>query len=219
MKETLQDTEKFQFWKSQLEKNKVQIQKIDEVYTLHKNNGELLFALMETVVVPENSDPVPPVCFMKGAAVCILISMIDHTTGDIYLLLVKQRRICHGGFEYEHVAGMMDRGETPLSVAIREAEEESGLELDPENIFPLLPGASYPSPGTSDERVFLFYTELSMSKEEMLKHDQKKMGLLHEHELIYTHVIPFEEAKKLITNTSGLLAVYLYEEIVRNRKG
>ncbi len=51
------------------------------------------------------------------------------------------------------VAGLVDADETPETVAIRETREEAGLTLEGE----LVPIQRYlPSPGDSDESVFLF---------------------------------------------------------------
>jgi len=56
-------------------------------------------------------------------------------------------------WQIEVVAGLVDAGETPQTVAIRETREESGLALEGE----LVPIQRYlPSPGASDESVFLF---------------------------------------------------------------
>jgi ADP-ribose pyrophosphatase len=56
-------------------------------------------------------------------------------------------------WQIEVVAGLVDADETPETVAIRETREESGLALDGE----LVPIQCYlPSPGASDESVFLF---------------------------------------------------------------
>ena len=84
----------------------------------------------------------------------------------------------------EPVAGLIDKGESPEAVAYREAQEEAGVTL--QALWPVT--SYYPSPGGSDERVYLFVGRC----------DSQGVGGLHglaeEGEDIRVHVMAFDQA-------------------------
>ncbi len=209
--EKLEDAHKFKNWKRHLLANNLTIHGIEEIYTRRRYNGEVLFStLMLNASTPEG-DKIPPICFLKGEVVCILICLIDEKTLDKYLILVKQRRIAEGGYTYEHPAGMVDGSMTPEAISVQEVREETGIDISQEQLINLSPNKRlFPSTGTSDECMYFFAAELKMSKEQINTYENKKMGTEYEYERITTHIYPFLEAHKLINNTNGLLLNYLY---------
>jgi ADP-ribose pyrophosphatase len=90
----------------------------------------------------------------RGQAAAIVL----YDPGRDSVVLVEQFRLPAllagaSPWQIEVAAGLIDPGETPEVVAIRETHEETGLVLDGE----LIPIQRYlPSPGDSDESVFLF---------------------------------------------------------------
>ena len=88
----------------------------------------------------------------------------------------------------EIVAGMIDPGETPEQVAIREAHEEAGLQLDEVKLV----SQYLASPGTSTEEVFIYFAETDLS--EIGGH----FGLAEEDEDIHVTVVPAETAFAMI---------------------
>lgn len=91
--------------------------------------------------------------FVRPDAVCVL--PYDPHTDTV--VLVEQFRI--GALDkspepwlLETVAGLIDTDEQPEEVARREAREEADLELH--ELLPVM--TYYPSPGGSDERVYLY---------------------------------------------------------------
>lgn len=91
--------------------------------------------------------------FVRPDAVCVL--PYDPQTDTV--VLVEQFRI--GALDkspepwlLETVAGLIDTDEQPEEVARREAREEADLELH--ELLPVM--TYYPSPGGSDERVYLY---------------------------------------------------------------
>jgi len=217
MQESLQEAHKFQLWKNNLIKNGLKIHDIEEIYTRHRHNGEALFSLVLLDATTPEGDKIPPICFLKGTVISILICLIEKETKKKYALLVRQRRICSGGMVYETVAGMVDKDDDPHEVAVKETAEETGLQVDPKSVNRLGDEPYYVSTGTSDEAMYFYFAELEMSKEEIMSYHNVEQGIVSEHEHIYTHVCPLSEAKRLITNTNGLLNVYMYEEMLRER--
>lgn len=208
-----EQSHKFRLWYKNLRRNGIRIHGCEELFTKYKSDGDLLFGLFNLDATTPEGHKLLPLCFIKGEVVMVLTALIDRDTREKYLLLVRQRRICDGSYMYEHPAGMVDGADTPLQVAIREVREETGLEISPEKILPLNDVPLYPSSGTSDEAMYFFYTELELSREEIFAYDAVPTG--HDHdEFLLTAVVPYRDARKLLTNSQALLNMFLYQEAV-----
>ena len=217
MKESLENAHKFKIWKSNLQVNGLKINKIDEIYTRHRYNGEALFSLVMLDATTPEGDKIPPICFIKGEVVSIAIILIDKNTKEKYLLLVKQRRIAEGGYTLEHPAGMVDGTLTPLQIAVQEVKEETGISVSVDELINLSPNKRlFPSTGTSDEAMYFYYCEITLSKQEIDSFENKSMGTAYEFERITTHVFPFKEGHGLINNSNGLLLNYLYLSAIKD---
>lgn len=208
--EKLTESHKYKLWRGKLEASGLDIHAIEEIYSRRKSDGEILFSLLMTDATTPEGDKIPPICFLKGEVVCVLICFIEKQTRDKYLLLVKQRRICDGSHTYEHPAGMLDSESDPAAVAAREVHEETGIEVAKEDLTRLLNHPCYPSTGTSDEAMYFFFCEIELTLEEIKAYHNQKMGVESEHERITTYVAPFVEGHRLITNTNGILLDFLY---------
>jgi 8-oxo-dGTP pyrophosphatase MutT (NUDIX family) len=201
---------KYQDWLRALQDNGLTVKDVEEKYTRYRHDGQPLFSLLLLNALSPEGDPIPPVCFLKGAVVSVLVCFIDRESGERYALLVRQRRICNGGMIYETVAGMVDGNDSPHETAVRETIEETGVQVQPEQVIALNDEVLFCSTGTSDERMFFYFCEIMLSREEMEAHHAKEQGLADEHERIYTHLVPLRESLSLITNVNGLLNVHLY---------
>ncbi|CAH0996063.1 hypothetical protein EMA8858_02193 [Emticicia aquatica] len=211
MLEKLEDAHKFKLWKTNLIANGLKINKIDEHFTRRRYNGEVLFSLLMLDAETPEGDKIPPICFLKGEVVCVLICLINKESKEKFLLLVKQRRIAEGGYTYEHPAGMVDGTMTPLAIAVQEVREETGLEILESQLMDLSPGKrTFPATGTSDEAIYLYACEIEMTGDEIAAMNNKEMGTEYEFERITTHVVPFVEGHRMINNTNALLLDYMY---------
>lgn len=204
------DNYKVRLWKNRLEENGVEVRGVEELFSKYRANGDLLFALVNADAVSPEGEKLLPLCFIKGEVVCVLICLIDQNSGEKYLLLVRQRRICDGSLTYEHPAGMLDSETDPAAVAIREVWEETGVRLERSQIRSLNARVLFPSTGTSDEAMYLFFAELTWPLEKIRSFHRQKKGEVTENEYITTHVLPFVEGYRLISNTNGLLHCFLY---------
>lgn len=208
---SLESAHKVQLWLGNLRRNGVKVHHLEPLFTKFKTDGDLLFGLVNLdATVPEGHQMLP-LCFLKGEVVSVLICLIDRDTREKFLLLVRQRRICNGAMIYEQPAGMVDGSDRPLDVAVREVKEETGLEITAEVVHLLNEEPLFPSSGTSDEAMYLYYVELERSREEIFGYDNQATGSGSENEHIQTCVVPLAEAKRLVTNACGLLNIYLYE--------
>ncbi len=208
--EALEDAHKFQYWKSQMEANGLKINNIKDFYIRRRQNGEVLFAMLEVDADTPEGDKIPPALFLKGHAASMLVCLIDKDTREKFVVLVKQRRIADGSQTYEHPAGMVDASDAPDDVAAREIGEEIGLTVTANELTRLNPHVWFPSTGTSDEGMHFFFIEREMSRDEIMAFHLKNMGNQSEYERITSVVATLPEAHKLVTNVNGLLLHFLY---------
>ena len=140
------------------------------------------------------TEPMEREVFERGQAAAVL--PYDPKLNKV--ILIEQFRI--GAMQdeaspwlLEIVAGIIDKGETPEEVCVREAEEEAGLKIEQ-----LLPITRYwVSPGGCAEHFDLFCGEVDAS------HAGGIHGLDHEHEDIKVHVVDVEQAFSMVR--SGLI--------------
>ncbi|MCF0041609.1 NUDIX hydrolase [Dyadobacter fanqingshengii] len=210
MSEMLTDSHKYKLWKGKLEGNGLDIHRVDELYSRRNGNGEVLFSLLYTDATTPEGNKIPPICFLKGEVVSVLICFIDVDSREKYLLLVQQRRICDGSMTFEHPAGMLDSESDAAAVAAREVFEETGIQVQKDQLTKVNEQPFYPSTGTSDEAMYMFYCELELTAQAIHSYHNQTQGLLSDHEYINTQVVPFAEGHKLITNVNGILLNYLY---------
>lgn len=109
----------------------------------------------------------------------------------------------------EPIAGIIDDGETPLDAAIREAKEETGLDVDVDSITIIQEG--FTSPGGSSEYAY-FATGLFDSTQ----YTPQFGGVDGEQEDIRTHLINADDAFDMVANgsinsMSGALGVYWHK--------
>lgn len=123
--------------------------------------------------------------FVRHDAVCVLPydPLLDQ------VVLIEQFRVgvlgkTENPWLLELVAGLIDKDELPEEVARREAMEEAGLELGE-----LIPITRYfPSPGGSDEQVYLYVGRCDASRAGGV------FGLVEEGENIRSHVWSLADA-------------------------
>lgn len=104
----------------------------------------------------------------------------------------------------EFVAGMFGKDESPIEVAIREAEEEAGLIISKKDIKPIL--GYFSSPGGTTEYMHLFVGKVDSTNVGGI------YGLPEEGEDILVHVVSREYALELlqqgkILNSSSIIAL------------
>ena len=136
-----------------------------------------------------------------------VIGVLAHDPKSDRIALVEQFRY---GARYEAdnpwlmevIAGMVEPGESPQNVAVREAKEEAGLELE----TPRLIRQYYSSPSSTSEQVYIYYAEADLSTVGGVH------GLEEEDEDILVHTVTTNEAilmmeEGVIKNAISLVAV------------
>ena len=115
----------------------------------------------------------------------------------------------------EPIAGLVDKGETPESAGIREAQEEAHLEIKGLELV----ARSYPSPGISTE---FFHQYIGIV--ELLDSSNLIAGLSSENEDIRSHIFEYEQFFEMIERGKVnvgpliLLGLWLSKNRTRLRK-
>ena len=149
------------------------------------------------------SPPLTRELFKRGDAVGVLLyDPVNHLIG-----LVEQFRLGaideeQGPWQYEVVAGMMNREDKPQQVAVRELQEETGVAVEK-----LIPICDYlDSVGGTDEKMYMYCGLLDLAGKGGI------FGLDSEAEDIKFHVWPYDEVMQAFSQgflNSAAMAVSL----------
>lgn len=151
-----------------------------DLYSVHKEHDDgTLFGEFERVNIA------------RGEAVAMVLYNAEKNT----VILVRQFRLAKytktgDGMLWEIPAGMIEPGEKPDEVAIRETLEETGYRIS----NPRLLKKIILAPGVMNEYIYIFYAEIS---------DAQKVaaggGLPGEGEYLEVHEFPIAEVLDLLT--------------------
>ncbi len=189
---------------------------VDSVMTLkeiRKKDGKMLFALIDAKVTSPEGTRLPHIVFIRGDACVIVPLVVNISTGEQKFLMVKQRRIGSGQMSLEFPAGMLDEHSgDPIGVAIRELEEETGLQLNRDSLFPLNNKMLFSSVGGSDEGIY-YYGCIVKADNGLFSSLQKRLaGKVDENENITVELLSREEAEDQATTQQVPLGFYLFEK-------
>ncbi len=117
--------------------------------------------------------------------------IIEHNGGacvlyveDEKILFVRQYRYAYGESVYEIPAGKLEKGEDPMSAAMRELEEEAGVKAGRlELLF-----VEYPTPGYTNEKIYIYQAF----------DGQKVAAHLDEDEFLDVEYVPIDRAKQML---------------------
>ena len=140
-----------------------------------------------------------------------VIGVLAHDPKSDQIALVEQfrygaRHEADNPWLMEVIAGMVEPGEQPEAVAVREAMEEAGIELN----NPRLIRQYYSSPSSTSEQVFIYYAESN------LKDIGGVHGLDAEDEDILVHLVGADEAihmmeQGVIKNAISVIAIQWFQ--------
>lgn len=146
----------------------------------------------------------------RGKAVAVLLYDPDRDA----IVMVEQFRIGvaysgAGGWMKEIVAGTVNPTEIPEDVARREAMEEAGVAVD--ELIPIC--TFFPSPGGLSENVYVYCARVDSSAV------GKTGGLEEEHEDLLIHVVPYDEAIRMMDDNrlNNSVSIIALGWLTRNR--
>jgi len=163
----------------------------------------------------------PGICFMRSAAVALLMVLIDEN-GNKYTILTRQPRVPAGIARFLEIpAGMMDDKNDFTGNIIREVKEETGFQLQKEDVFCLTDWVyegeyegMYPSVGGCNEFIKLYVWEKQFTaeviEETKSKIDKIAYGKKKEGEFIKLKLIKLDDIYKEAPDAKALSAIALY---------
>lgn len=169
-----------------------------------------------------NGTRIPGIVVLRGSSVAMLLVLTDEETNEKYSILTCQPRVPVGKLILELPAGMTDGGAV-RSAAIKELQEECGLEVKNEELIDLTEIAYskdtglFTSPGLLDETIRLFAWKKTMKHQEIQKLEGK-IGGESAHEQIILRLVKFEDVWKLAPDAKTLSALYLYQKLTDEHK-
>ena len=207
-------------WKKSLTDNGCTINNIELLNNYSRPNGELLFALLNADIAGPDGNKIPPVIFLRGHTCIIVPLLINKETEEQRFLMVLQRRVATGSLTLEFPAGMLDREiKCPARIAVKELNEETGLCVSEESLFPLFEGPLYASPGASDEGIYYFGCRIELDNAEYCSFEGRIRGENSENEHIRVTLKTKEEAIKQIITLPARLGLSLFEEYCSQNNG
>jgi len=212
MDQDLLQEPKISSWMNKITAGGCSIRNIEPLSIYRKPGGELLFALLKTDITAPDGTTLPPIIFIRGHA-CIIVPLLkNRDTGDERFLMVRQRRIAAGALTLEFPAGMLDNNlDNPASTALKELEEETGLTITEEMLFPLHYKPFYSSAGASDECIYYFGCVVELDYADFSSFEGRTTGTHTEHEHIQVTLKTRAEAEKQVTSIQARVALYLFD--------
>lgn len=119
--------------------------------TVNKNyvyQGKILALRKDDAVLPDGAPCVREIVEHSGGA-CVLY--VENGKA----VFVRQYRYAYGESVLEIPAGKLNKGEDPALAAKRELEEETGIACESVELMQVL----YPSPGYTDEKIYVYFGE------------------------------------------------------------
>ncbi len=167
----------------------------------HIYKGNIIDIYSQTVELPDGRTSTRDIVRHPGASVIIPIS------DNKELYLVEQYRKPIDKITLEIPAGKLDKGEDPMSCAVRELKEETGLEA--KNIKHIM--SIHSTPGFSDE-VLHMYVATGL---------REGQSAADEDEFISTIKLPIEKLIRMIisgeiTDSKTIIGILLADKIIDN---
>ncbi len=157
-------------------------------------DGKVIKVCLSDVKLPNGHTALREVVRHSGGAAVLLVR-------DGCVLLERQFRFPYGKVLWEVPAGKLNKGEKPLDAAKRELEEETGFRA--EKLTPLV--NVYPSPGYTDEIIYVYYADSAANSSRHLDED----------EFINVQFVPIDKCLEMIEcgeicDAKTLAAIYKY---------
>ncbi|EHH69642.1 NUDIX domain-containing protein [Gluconobacter morbifer] len=154
----------------------------------------------------------PCYAVLRGPTVSIMpVIRVRENSEEAYVVLVNEARLPAGQMVTAMPAGMVD-DETADTAALRELQEETGIDLTHGVPYRLREEPVFLSPGGSDEQMTLYAVDIILNRKDMDRIQGRHAGLASEHESTQVMVVPLAAVPELTPNAHCLLSWHLYQQ-------
>jgi len=205
------DHPKFQCWKRRIDASGIILKNIDILATISRNQTSLFGVFLDCKLLTPEGFEIPRCVMIHGDSSVIVPVLTCQDDGEIYTLMVEQRRIVNGEYNEEFPAGSVDMmEEDPVFMACQEIQEELHLDISPEDLIPLRGEPIKINPSLNGDVAYFYYFEKTVTFEFLKEIDYKDTGCHEEFEHIRVRVHKMAEVSKLSTS-SALIGLKLLE--------
>lgn len=200
---------KFHRWKQRVESNGNIFKNIEILATISRDKVNLFLAFIDCQLETPEGQIIPRCVLIGGDSIVVVPVLRCHEDGEIYTLMVEQRRIIDGGFSKEFPAGTVDLlGDEPRITACLEVQEELHLSIKPDELISLSPVKVVTS--LMDGFVHYFYFQREVTWSFLKGFDGLSTGCHTEHEYIKVRLVKMSEVVECMTS-SAIIGVKLVE--------
>jgi ADP-sugar diphosphatase len=214
MARLVRESPKVKAWQKRVIQNGNSITKLEVLGYVSRNGKDLYSAFVDCrIMVPEGGE-IPRCILITGDSVVIVPVLKCIDDGEIYTLMVEQRRVADGGYAVEFAAGGMEQESEPMVVACEEVEEELKIQISNEDLHPLSSEPIQVVPSSLEGRMHFFYFEKEVSLAFLREMDGLAAGREDEKEFI--HIRAYKMSEVIMANTpSALMGLKLLEAKLR----
>jgi len=208
--EIVENSHKFQEWKRRLEKSGSFLKKVDILGYVSRNKKDLYTAFIDCLIRTPEGIEIPRCILITGDSVVIVPMLACTDDGEIYTLMVEQRRIADGNHAIEFAAGGIELECDPKIVACQEVQEELLLNVTTEDLIPLTSEPVQVVPSSLEGRMYFFYFEKEVPLSYLEEMQNRNSGCEEEKEYIRIKICKMSEVVKANT-PSALMGLKLLE--------
>ena len=195
----------FKSWVSRLKKNKVKILKTKYLFKIWRNNSNWQVLGVDTKIKVKNNTYYRYAQISPESVTIVPILKLEK---QFYTMLVSQFRAPAGSYTFEFPAGAINNG-IPKKTAQQEIFEELNLNVEINDIKPLVKKKLYVDPAFSTSSVNYFYFKKKIGIKFLEKFKNKKTGINKDGEFLKLKIVKFNNVLKYANNTSAVAALAL----------
>ena len=204
-------------WKKRIDSNGVIIVNLQVLSVVSRNDNSFYAAMIDCEILTPEGNRLPRCIVLRGDTVVVIPVLYCSEDGEIYTLMVSQRRIIDGGLSLEFPAGMLDTNiENPIDMAVKEVIEEIGIHVEKKELRLLTQTPLKVCESLMDEFVNFFYFERHVSREFLNNIDGNKTGCQEDKEFLQVKVINLKNVSKN-NSFASFVAINLLERALHKK--
>ncbi len=198
-------------WKHRVEASGNIIQNIKVLAAISRDQVNLFGTILDCQLLTPEGVEISRCVMLCGDSVVIIPVLTCCDDGEVYTLMVEQRRIVDGDYAKEFPSGGIDMQEyDPKLMACQELREELHLTISSDELVPLNADPIKVNPSISGDVAYFYYFEKEVSLSFLKEMDGHSTGCHKDNEFIRVRVLKMSEISNVLT-LSALIGLKLLE--------